>query len=655
MLNHLTRFIVVLSIFSILFWQCGNDDDGDPPPAVPTLVSFTPVEGTEGAVVTIIGTNFSTTTSENVVKFNGTPATVSVASDVSLVATVPAGASTGKITLEVNGRQVESNRDFTVVPKTADAPTITGFSPTSGEAGTSVTITGTNFLPTPGENKVTFNGITAPVGEASATSLSVLVPGGAVTGKISVAVGNQTAVSTTDFEVIPTAPGDPSIIAFIPQNGSPGTTVTINGTNFSPDIAGNTVTFNNVAASVTSASSTSLVVVVPAEATTGNITVRVGDNTATSANAFTVLPASPVIISFTPARGASGAEVVLRGTNFSSTAANNTVEFNGVSSEVISAAPDELTVVVPEGADAGQISVRVGNQVTISDENFTILDTWIESNSFKENVSVRNQMAGFVIGGKGYVVGGSFGSTRYDELFEYDPMTGTWTEKAAFGGGDRFAMAGFVIDDKAYMGLGVSRNGSQSDFWEYDPQADAWTKKNNVSRSFLRSRGLNAAGKGYIQGDRTLLEYDPENDSWSEKALLPGNNARSQTVGVVINDKIYAGFGIASITPLNDFWEYDASADSWTQKASLPGDGFRGAVTFSLGGKGFVATGIRGNTDLSEVWEYDPAQDAWSRKDDFRGGTMNFGVSLVIDDKAYIGIGNRNETFNTLWEYVPDL
>jgi hypothetical protein len=57
-----------------------------------------------------------------------------------------------------------------VVPLT---PTITSFTPTNGRAGTTVTLTGTNF---PGVSSVTFNGVSAAsVTVQSATTLTAVV------------------------------------------------------------------------------------------------------------------------------------------------------------------------------------------------------------------------------------------------------------------------------------------------------------------------------------------------------------------------------------------------------------------------------------------------------------------------------------------------
>ena len=61
----------------------------------------------------------------------------------------------------------------------ATPPTISGFTPTSGPVGTSVTISGTNFT---GATAVRFNGTSAGFTVSSATAIAATVPAGATTG-----------------------------------------------------------------------------------------------------------------------------------------------------------------------------------------------------------------------------------------------------------------------------------------------------------------------------------------------------------------------------------------------------------------------------------------------------------------------------------------
>src|SRR5687767_14458898 len=90
-------------ILTLFIFSCGSENDPAPPPApVLTLTGFSPTNGEAGTVVTLTGTNFSATPSNNVVKFNGAVTAVTSATTTSLIVTAPAGGTTGKITVEVD-------------------------------------------------------------------------------------------------------------------------------------------------------------------------------------------------------------------------------------------------------------------------------------------------------------------------------------------------------------------------------------------------------------------------------------------------------------------------------------------------------------------------------------------------------------------------
>lgn len=83
-------------------------------PPVPTISNFTPSSGPIGTSVTITGTNFSSTATDNQVEFNGTVATVISSSATTITTTVPLGATTGLITVTVAGNTAISLSNFTV-------------------------------------------------------------------------------------------------------------------------------------------------------------------------------------------------------------------------------------------------------------------------------------------------------------------------------------------------------------------------------------------------------------------------------------------------------------------------------------------------------------------------------------------------------------
>jgi YD repeat-containing protein len=169
-----------------------------------SVIEFTPNSGPVGMTVTVYGTGFSATPSQNTVTFNGVTASVTSSTTTKIVTTVPASATTGPIAVTSPGGSATSGSVFTVTASTG-APTITGFNPSVGTSGTAVTVDGTNFETVPSKNTLRFNNNTSAVTSASATSLSTTVPAQTGSGRISVATPQGKAVSTADF-FIPPAP-----------------------------------------------------------------------------------------------------------------------------------------------------------------------------------------------------------------------------------------------------------------------------------------------------------------------------------------------------------------------------------------------------------------------------------------------------------------
>jgi hypothetical protein len=278
----LTMILLTVS-FSLTLFSC-NDDDSES--KTPVINSFTPEAALPGVAVTISGDNFSTTASNNQVAFNGVAAVITSATANELDVTVPLTATTGKITVTVNGKMTTSSKDFTILQTT-----VTGFSPTSGVAGTSVNITGTNFSTTLADNVVKFNGVAATVSTATTTQLTVTVPAEATTGKVTVTINGITETSSNDFIIVA-----PTITMYTPGIAAPNISVIITGTNFSSVTANNIVKFNGTTATVTAASATELTVTVPEGATTGPLTVKVGPNTATSTGNFEICNGSAELL-----------------------------------------------------------------------------------------------------------------------------------------------------------------------------------------------------------------------------------------------------------------------------------------------------------------------------------------------------------------------
>jgi len=100
------------------------------PPAITSLsVTSAPV----GTAVTITGTSFGPAPGASTVKFNGTTATVTTWTDTSLSTTVPAGATTGNVVVNVNSTDSNGSA-FTVQDFTFEAA-LTDITVTAGQPG----------------------------------------------------------------------------------------------------------------------------------------------------------------------------------------------------------------------------------------------------------------------------------------------------------------------------------------------------------------------------------------------------------------------------------------------------------------------------------------------------------------------------------------
>jgi YD repeat-containing protein len=165
------------------------------------ISGFMPVSGSAGTAVTIYGSGFNATPTNNTVKFNGTLATVTGGTTTSLTVTVPAGASSGTITVKSGSTTATSSSSFTVAALAA--PTITSFTPTIAPQGTAITITGTNFQTALQTDKVQFGTVPAAPTTATASSISVPVPTSGASGKLSVTTPYGVATSNADFFAVP--------------------------------------------------------------------------------------------------------------------------------------------------------------------------------------------------------------------------------------------------------------------------------------------------------------------------------------------------------------------------------------------------------------------------------------------------------------------
>jgi N-acetylneuraminic acid mutarotase len=381
----------------------------------------------------------------------------------------------------------------------------------------------------------------------------------------------------------------PVITQFSPSAAKVDSIVTITGTNFSTNRAEDVVAFNDTLAVVKSATATQLMVVVPLGASTGKITVTVNSQTATSAQNFIVSDQWSLV------------------TNFPGTMMAYVISFN---------IGDNLYVGIGEGQSGSWLSEFWTYN--------TDAGSWTQKAGFPGDPGGGG--VGFAVAGKGYVIHPD--STGVKWLWEYDTVANGWNRLSnsnfpgLLGGG-----LVFVVNNKAYAGLGFGYSGNNNNIWEFDPATGTWTQKQNfpgmatnAAASFVIGNyayvGTGLTGPATSLVSAEFWHYDASNDSWTQKGDFPGV-ARSGAPGIGINGKGYLGQGeSATGGDLSDWWQYDPSTDSWTQKKDFPANGrllpadFAGAnnvgyLGFGSGPEHQIQPNVYSNIYI-DLWQYQP-------------------------------------------------
>ncbi len=248
---------------------------------IPVITSLSPSTGTIGTTVTITGSGFVGATS---VTFDGVSAVFTVVTNGQIVATAPTntpGSSNVRVTSPTGISDLNGASIFTYTGL-GNLPVITSVSPATGTSGTTVTINGSNLS---GATSVSFGGTLAVPVVVNSGQIVVTAPSRAPgTVILVVTTPNGSSTSTAFTFAYTGATALPAITSISPTSGTAGTTVTINGTNFS---GATLVSFGGTLAVPSFVSSTQIVVTAPSRAP-GVVTVIVTTpNGSSTSTAFT--------------------------------------------------------------------------------------------------------------------------------------------------------------------------------------------------------------------------------------------------------------------------------------------------------------------------------------------------------------------------------
>lgn len=360
--------------------------------------SFSPAGGPAGTVVTITGVNFA---ANPTVRFGSSAATVTAATGSTITASVPAGATTGKITVVSNGTTLTSQDDFYVsAPVTITGRVLTPAGVAIPSARVEVENEPTRFATTDTNGNFTLQ----PVFLGETVTLRISATGYVPTYSAAFPLNSQdnpylsgqalnltpypfhlyTQQQLTGWGVTAgrgAIAGQVRNSALTPYAAVQGATVTTTPAYTVTYFNGTTVTGTSTAANGTFLAANVLdQQVVSAQAQKAgwtfwpaSVLVRGGSVTETA-----VLGSTPPVsvANFTPLMGKRGSTVTINGVNFSTVPSENAVRFGTVPATVNTATATRLTVTVPQTAVTSDISVtKAGVTSTLDAPSFTVAHT----------------------------------------------------------------------------------------------------------------------------------------------------------------------------------------------------------------------------------------------------------------------------------------
>jgi uncharacterized repeat protein (TIGR02543 family) len=409
----------------------------------------------------------------------------------------------------------------------------------------------------------------------------------------------------------------PTITSFSPTSGSPGTLVTISGTNLSNPSA---FSIGGVSAIVISNTGTSLVGMVMPGATTGVISLTASGSTVSSASGFTVT--------------ATAYPQVQQGSKLVGTGATGTAR-QGFS---VSLSKDGNTALVGGYADnsragAAWVYTRSGGVWTQQGSKLVgagAIGTFVDQGT---SVSLSAD-------GNTAIVGGNSDNSNIGAAWVFTRISGVWTQqgdKLVGTGAAGNARQGYSVslsaDGNTALVGGYADNSNAGAAWVYTRSGGVWTQQGN------KLVGTDATGAAF-QGYSVSLSAD------GNTALVGG----------------YADNSNAGAT-----WVYTRSSGVWTQQGNkLVGTGTVGAarqgtsVSLSTDGNTAIVGGNSDNSNIGAVWVFTRTSGVWTQQGNKLVGTGVVGaafqgkfVSLSADgNTAIVGGYGDNSGKGAAWVFT---
>lgn len=135
------------------------------------------------------------------------------------------------------------------------------------------------------------------------------------------------------------------------------------------------------------------------------------------------------------------------------------------------------------------------------------------------------------------------------------------------------------------------------------------------------------------------------------KSIYNGTIANDGAVSFSIGGKGYVVAGSST----NVVYEYDTAVNKWTNYGTTPPSMGRAfAMSFVLNGYAYIVGGDTSGHPVPTVWRFNPlaGKNAWSQLKDFPGGMRDAGFGFAVNGMGYVGGGfDGSDIYDDIWKY----
>jgi hypothetical protein len=255
----------------------------------------------------------------------------------------------------------------------------------------------------------------------------------------------------------------------------------------------------------------------------------------------------------------------------------------------------------------------------------------------------------FMIGNKGYLLGGDTGPQYTGELWSYDWSDDQWKQWQSYPKESLKWQAAVGYNTNVYVLGGMDEDYEEkNDFYQYNSFTNMWSNLPSGPDSACLRVGCAWNDKIYYVGGlkdsakNEVWAFEINTMAWIQEPDLPAKQYGG--IALTLNDHLYVGLGKNTTGVCNKTLWKSADAQAWAEESVCP----------SISG-GIVVGAVYRNKiyvidETSRILEYDPSSQQWTVKS--RLPINDVHCMYVMNNLIYIGLGSANSliVYNPAWD-----